>query len=46
MKTNRQCKLLKAHYIYCGCLFYCLAQLMHMVIYLLDLLAIFQAKIV
>ena len=32
-------------YTYCACLFYCLGQLMHMVIYLLDLLTIFQVKI-
>ena len=44
MKINRRWKLLNAHHKYCARLFYCLAQLMHMVINLLDLLAIFQAK--
>ena len=31
--------------IYCACLFYCLEQLMRMMIYLLDMPTIFQAKL-
>ena len=34
-------KIIRAHHIYCVLLFYCLVQLMHMVIYLLDLLQLY-----
>ena len=34
------------HIVQCVHLFHCLTQLMHMVIYFLDLLAMFQMKIV
>ena len=45
IKINRQWKLLDEHHMYCAHLFYCLAQLMHMVIYLLDLLTIYISSI-